>query len=40
MTDLDALEKLLRLFFAYERPEIADFRESRRAVLGRSARHP
>lgn len=28
VTDVKALEKLLKLFFAYERPEIADFRNA------------
>jgi predicted helicase len=28
VTDVAALEKLLKLFFAYERPEIADFRKA------------
>jgi predicted helicase len=28
VTDVKALEKLLKLFFAYERPEIADFRQA------------
>jgi predicted helicase len=28
MTDTDALEKLLKLFFSYERPEIAEFRKA------------
>ena len=28
MTDVEALDKLLRLFFGYERPEIAGFREA------------
>lgn len=28
MTDTDALEKLLKLFFDYERPEIAEFRKA------------
>ena len=28
MTDVDALDRLLHLFFAYERPEIAEFRKA------------
>jgi len=28
MTDTDALEKLLKLFFSYERPEISEFRKA------------
>jgi predicted helicase len=28
VTDVEALEKLLKLFFAFERPEIADFRKA------------
>jgi hypothetical protein len=31
------LQKLLELYFGYERPEIADFRGGGRAVQGRSA---